>query len=179
MKSAELRRHSVRDKPAEELSPSGRRLAQEVGAGVGPFALSIASPVRRARETSEAMGFPPHRLDPMWGEISDAVVAEIGWPAPFARVGAAVRQGGPASRKAAALYRSLAQYLGEVGEGQAVLVLTHGGFPELIAAHLFPVRELEPWGGVLRCMEGIRIRFENGAPSGAEVLRVEGARTRI
>ncbi len=179
MKVVEVRRHSVRDKPEPDLSSAGRALAQEVGSRVGPFQRCVSSPVPRAVQTAEAMGFPPTELDPLWGTIADTVVKEIGWPAPFWRVKSAVLHDGPSARFADLLLGSVRSQLAQVQDRGALLITTHGGFPELLAVRALPHLDPRPWGGVLRCMEGVRLTFQGGTPPRIEVLRVPEERTRI
>lgn len=179
MKEIELRRHSVRDKPETDLSPAGLELAREVGREAGPFQLCVTSPVPRALQTAQAMGAPSPEVDRTWGEIPAEVVEEIGWPSPFLRVAEAVRRGGASARMADRLLQAALVALARVDEGERLLVVTHGGFPELVSVRALPRSDPRTWGGVLRCMEGVRIRVEGVTPTHVSVLRVPDARTRV
>jgi broad specificity phosphatase PhoE len=175
----ELRRHSVRDKPAEGLSPGGRALAWEEGARTGPFDLVISSPMLRAVETATAMGFGRPRIDGRWRELGPKTVEELGWPASFDHCQEVLEEGRSALHKAVELVDALLEHLEEVPEGGGLLVVTHGGMPELVSVRLLPRADARVWGGALRCMEGVRISIEAGRAKGIEVLRVPDAKTRM
>ena len=56
MRTLEVRRHTMRRKPGQRLSQDGIELARLVGDGSGHFDLVVSSNVRRAIETTIAMG---------------------------------------------------------------------------------------------------------------------------
>jgi Histidine phosphatase superfamily (branch 1) len=174
----EIRRHSVRDSPAEGLSPRGRALAEYVGERTGPFREVITSPRLRAVETAIGMHFPPTSTRESWAELGAEVSEEIDWPAPFVRyaalLGSATRSAGRA-RELGAETRAVAEHL---GPGESALIVTHGGLPELTAVGLFPETEYSAWGDALRCLEGVSIQFERARPVSARVLRVPDEMTR-
>jgi broad specificity phosphatase PhoE len=177
VKLVEIRRHSLRDRPAEELSAAGRALAQEVGMTRGPFRRVVSSVSRRAAETAEAMvGHPPQLQTPLWFDLGDG---EIPWPLSFAGYGRQVRENPVARALARQLGESVEQILSGLNEEEQALVATHGGFPELVSAHWATSRQLEELGAPCRCMEGVLLRFDHDRFAGAEALRVPESRTRM
>ena len=52
-----------------DLTPLGRRQAADLAEVVPRAAAVISSPLRRARQTAEALGQHPIRLDPRWAEM--------------------------------------------------------------------------------------------------------------
>lgn len=176
MKQVEIRRHSVRDKPSGHLSSAGRTLAAEVGRARGPFQLCVSSPVLRAVETAEAMGFPPHRLDPRW---YDAGEEPLPWPRTFAEYHELARSLPSARAKSAELRGAVESILAELSEGSQALVATHGSFPELASAAWITRGRAVDLGPPCRCMEGVLLEFEARRLRRAEPLRVPPAQTRL
>ncbi len=179
MKTIEIRRHSVRDKPEEHLSGAGRELARHVGREAGPFGRVFSSPSLRAVETANEMGFLDPELRREWEELGPEINAEVGWPSPFTRYALPLRSESATRRKARALLSDLEEMLRSLPDPGRGLVVTHGGFPELIAVALFPTSDHRAWGGPLRCMEGVRISYEGQLPKECMVLRLPQPATRL
>lgn len=179
MQWVELRRHSVRTLPEEGLSDGGRSLAIAEGRRSGPFALAISSPALRARQTAGAMGYPSPRIEEAWGPAGVTEALRQAWPVSFQAAKALLDRSESTRRLASDLLSSLRGALAEVPPGAAVLVVTHGGFPEVVAVSAFPRLDPRPWGGVLRCMEGVRLQFEGERTQRAEILRVPDELTRV
>jgi broad specificity phosphatase PhoE len=172
----EVRRHSVRDIPDEHLSAQGRRLAAEFGRGLGPFRLVVASPAARARETADAMGFPADELDPLWNALGDGRVA---WPVPFRGMLDEIAVNPRAAEVAVRFQTGARELLGRVRDDEAVLLVAHGGVPELLAAAWCEPAVLDRLGPACRCMEGVRFAFTGDVCTSAEALRVSPERTRM
>src|SRR6516162_1871467 len=109
MRTIEIRRHSYTKKgdgrgQGSHLSQEGVALARRIGGAIGPFDLVLTSPAPRALETAIAMGFAVDDHVEALGDLSPAVVAEIGhqerwtWEEPFGTFAHFVRQGGPTTR---------------------------------------------------------------------------------
>ncbi len=176
MKIVEIRRHSVRDLPDEHLSEAGRQLAAEVGRSDGPFRLVVSSPKLRAQETALAMGFPPDEIDPRWYDLGDG---QVPWPLSFSEMLEQLAVNPRAAEVAAKFRTGVLDLLGRIPDGASVLIVAHGGVPELVAASWCAPATLEEMGPACRCMEGIRLEFDGSTCVAAAVLRVPAERTRI
>jgi hypothetical protein len=172
MKSLEIRRHSVRNKPSAHLSFEGRDLARRVGREAGPFEHIIASPAPRAVETATEMGFAPTELRPSWLSLGDEVGAEIEWPAPFAEYASRFRVDSATRRKGLSLLEEIRGVLGHTSESRSSLIVTHGGLPELASVAAFPNANHQEWGAAVRCLEGVRITMVGTRFRKCDVLRL-------
>jgi hypothetical protein len=170
MSALEIRRHSVRDKPDEHLSREGRKLARQVGGTTGPFERVVSSPARRAVETADEMGFLVSDVRESWWELP-AAAADV-WPSPFDQYAQLLRVDAATQKKAHLLMVELKGLLRVISSRGAGLIVTHGGFPELIAVGLFPSANHLAWGGPVRCLEGVRISFEGAKPRECQILRL-------
>ena len=179
MRTIEIRRHSLRDRPEEHLSSAGRELARQVGRDAGPFGRVFSSPSPRAVETANEMGFLDPELRREWEELGPEINAEVGWPSPFQRYAPPLLSESAARGKARMLLSDLEEMLRSLPDPGRGLVVTHGGFPELIAVALFPWSDHVTWGGPLRCMEGVRISYEGQRPEECVILRLSPAVTRL
>lgn len=144
MKSVEFRRHSVRDKPSVHLSPTGVAVAREVGRESRPFQLVVSRPVARAVETAELMGFPADFTRAIWGDLGNGAIP---WPLSFSGYGRLLAAKGLTEESDARLHLGILGLVELLGDEGAVLVVTHGGFPELVAASMSSLSELEELGG--------------------------------
>ncbi|HEX2908658.1 MAG TPA: histidine phosphatase family protein, partial [Phototrophicaceae bacterium] len=168
----ELRRHTMRMKPGQNLSQAGVELARRVGATTGPFARVITSTVPRAYETAVAMGFAVDEQFEELAALNDSVEAEVRWDAGFAIWGEAAQRGGATSR----FVQRQAQFLQAVAAalplGGAALVVSHGGIVEAQAVGCLPEADHMAWGGACSWCEGVRLSFDGDKFVDAKILRV-------
>ena len=172
MKTIEIRRHSIRSKPGQDLSQQGVSLARLIGETMGRFERVVTSPLPRAFQTAIAMGYAVNETAELLASPGEDVEGECPWPASFSEYRAVTRSESAAarySRKLAGFYQQLAASLPENG---AALVVSHGGVVELSALGCLPHTDLEYLGDYVECCEGVRITWENGAFTRAEILRV-------
>ena len=172
MKTIEIRRHSIRNKPGAHLSQQGVTLARLVGQNLGPFDRVMTSALPRAFETAIAMGFAVDEQNELMSTYGDIVELEAPWPQSLAEYGEIINKGGAAARYAnrlAQVYHQLVDYL---ADGRAALVVNHGGIAELGAVACLPTADHEVWGPHFECCEGIRLFWIDGKFVDAEVLRV-------
>lgn len=173
MRVLEHRRHSYRDPSSTHLSPDGVALARRVGRGIGRFDRVVTSPKPRAVETAEALGFPDPEVLPGLGEMPDEVgmlgeKLELG---SFAEYVHAVLVSEVARGYADEQLSLWADVLDDVPDGARVLMVSHAGVIEYGAAAAAP--EVAPtWGAPLGYLEGVRLGWEKGRWTHAEVLRV-------
>jgi len=172
MKTIEIRRHSIRNKPGQDLSEQGVALARLIGLELGKFDRVVTSPVPRAVQTAQAMGFAVDQQAEIIATFGDDVEMECPWPGSFADYAAAYRRGGATSayaQRLAGFYRQLAESLPEDG---SALVVNHGGVVELSAVGCLPTADFSVLGDYLECCEGIRLTWDNGQFTTVQVLRV-------
>ena len=172
MKTIEVRRHSIRDRASQDLSEQGLALARLIGAEIGPFQYVVTSTIPRAYQTAVAMGFHVDEQLELLNTYGDAVEAEIPWPADFSEYAAPIRRGGMPTRYAQRLkelFTRLAETLPEPG---SALVVTHGGVVEIGAVACLPDADHAAWGDYIECLEGVRLRWDNGQFISAEILRI-------
>ena len=173
MKTIEVRRHSIRNRPGDDLSEQGLLLARLVGAESGPFQCVVTSTLPRAYQTAVAMGFKVDAQADLFNTYGDAVEAEIPWPADFSEYAAPVRRGsGAPSRYAQRLTEFLTHLAESLPEPGAALVVTHGGVVEIGAVACLPDANHNAWGQYVECLEGVRLSWQDGKFVAAEILRV-------
>src|SRR5512143_4105766 len=157
MKTIEIRRHSIRNKPGPHLSQQGVTLARLVGQNLGPFDRVVTSTLARAFETAIAMGFAVDEQNELMSSYSDAVELEAPWPMSPAEYATVIRKGGAAARYAnqlADVYDRLIDYL---ADGCTALVVNHGGIAELGAIACLLDADHATWGPHFECCEGVRL----------------------
>ena len=172
MKTIEIRRHSIRQKPGDHLNQQGVTLARLVGENLGPFDRVITSTLPRAFETAIAMGFAVDEQNELMSTGGNDVWREAPWPLSCAGYAEVVRKGGAAGHYANQLsdvYTKLANYL---ANGRKALVINHGGVAEMGAVACLPNADHFRWGSHFEPCEGIRLFWEDGRFVDAEVLRV-------
>ena len=172
MKTIEIRRHSIRQKPGDHLSQQGVTLARLVGQNLGPFDRVVTSTLPRAIETAIAMGFAVDEQNQLMSSYSKAVDRQAPWPLSLAGYAEVVSAGGAAAEYAnqlAAVYTKLANFL---ADGRAALVVNHGGILEMGAVACLPNADHFAWGSHFEYCEGIRLFWEDDKFVNAEIMRV-------
>ena len=173
MKTIEVRRHSIRERGGQGLSEQGLELARIVGKGLGPFQRVLTSTVLRAIQTAEAMGFGVDEQVELLNTYGDSVEAEIPWPASFAEYTEPIKRASGAPRRYAdRLVEFYCQLAEALPDGGTALVISHGGVVEIGAAACLPNADHAAWGKYVECCEGVRMLWENGTFTHAEILRV-------
>ncbi len=160
----------------------GVRLARKVGTGMGPFAYVVASPIPRTAETAIAMGFA---VDEVWdfagGEVWEAAASEISHrdlrhdEHLYRIYVSAAERGGMVAALGQRQVHFWSEAAEKIAEGEAALVLTHGGLiePGLVAA--LPDWPHERWGRGFRHCEGARLTWSEGRFVDREVLHLPHA----
>ena len=183
MRTIEIRRHAYTKKgegrgKGSHLSPEGVALARKIGGEIGPFNLVLTSPVPRALETAIAMGFAVNDQVEALGDLSPAVLEEVGhherwaWEQPFVAFAHFVRQGGPTTRMGELQRETWVRALESVPTGGRVLIISHGRIIESGLVTCIPDGDFAAWGPSFRHCEGVRITFDEGRLHGVELLRV-------
>ena len=181
MKIVEVRRHSVRGKD-KGLSEEGRRIAREAAKTLSPpYALLIASPKERARETMEAFGYEDYEEDERFTTIRSPVIEKL-----EEKLEALAEAKGVSLLEAMFLDDDAKNALKEWGgkfldavidvakdlnEGEKALVVFHGGSIEPAALLAFDEFDLKHIGGPLGYCEGVAFIIQNGNLSEVRALR--------
>ena len=172
MKTIEIRRHSIRNKPGDHLNQSGVMLARLVGERLGPFDRVVTSTLPRAFETAIAMGFAVDKQIELMSSYGMDVEREVPWPQPFAIYAKAVKRKDATAEYANRLAEYYAQLANYLADGHAALVINHGGILELGVVASFPDADYDSWGDAVDYCEGARLFWEDGKCMNAELLRV-------
>jgi broad specificity phosphatase PhoE len=159
MREIELRRHSHRHGGQANLSPAGVALARRIGDGTGPFARVVSSPAERAQQTALAMGFALDRVEfalalPHAGQLA----LELDMIKTFADAAMLLERSPPVADYARML-RTIAVEIGdELDDGQAALLISHGGVLEtLLAACVDDAAHVRTLGPGFSFCEGARL----------------------
>ena len=172
VKTLEIRRHSIRNKPGDHLSQPGVTLARLVGQNLGPFERVVTSTISRAFETAIAMGFAVDEQNELMSTYGVYVDWEAPWPMSLRDYAKVVRKDGAAARYAYQLVDVYHQIIDCLAEGRAALIINHGGVLELGAVACLPEADHATWGEHFDYCEGIRLFWEDGKFVNAEILRV-------
>lgn len=174
MRTLEIRRHTIRHKPGQNLNQQGVDLARRVGAGMGRFDVVVTSPLPRAFQTAIAMGYA---VDDEIEEIGVDAFGELAadyesWRTfdDIARSAARDKGARRLVEKHAKTWKRLARL---ADDGGRVLAISHGSVIEFGAIACFPGADHAAWGPLLGYCEGVRASFDGEAWSNLEVLRVK------
>ena len=162
----------MRSIPGVHLSKEGVALARRVGQETGPFERVVTSMLPRAFETAIAMGFAVDEQVELMSTYGDAVEQEAPWPQSFAACAKAVKRDKAAARYAQQLANYYRELAASIVDGQAALVINHGGIVELGVVASFPDADYESWGDAVSYCEGARLSWQDGKCVHAELLRV-------
>lgn len=175
MKILDIRRHTMRQKPGQHLSQDGVALARQVGTGLGPYAAVITSHLARAIETAVAMGFTVASTVEDLALHPEALPELTSWPAPLDEIQRRLSRYPDLLAFAgtqAALWKRL---LSKIPDGEAGLVVTHGGLLEVGAIALLSELDLPVEGDAFAYCEGLRIRSSGPTIEAVEQIRLPDA----
>lgn len=171
MKILEIRRHSIRSQPGDHLSQTGVALARSVGQTIGPFERVVTSTLPRAFETAVAMGFAVDQQSELLSTYGSEVDKEAPWPISFAEYVDAVQSGRAALKYAKKLAKFYEGIMNSISDGNAALVINHGGVVEIGVVGCLPEFDFSSWGGPVEYCEGARLFWDKKFIR-AEELRV-------
>src|SRR5262249_36188091 len=183
MRTIEIRRHACTKKgegrgKGSHLSTEGVALARKIGDEIGPFDLVLTSPVPRALETAIAMGFAVNDQPEALGDLSPAVLEEIGhherwaWEEPFVTFAHFVRQGGPTTWMGERQRETWVRALESVPASGRVLIISPGRIIESGLVTCVPEGAFTAWGPSFHHSEGVRLPFDEGGSHGVQLLRI-------
>lgn len=169
MSLLEVRRHAERAGPTHAgsaLSPAGQAMAERLARSAPAYAVVVASPLPRAKETAAIIGGRLDSTDPaLLPDLSQLGLANT--IEEYAALLDQERERALADEQAGAW----ARIASGAGDG-AALVITHGGVIELAASRIAQALGTELRGDAFSYCEGVRVRYEQGRPAALEVLRV-------
>lgn len=165
----------MRQKPGQHLSQDGVALARQAGTGLGPYAAVFTSHLARAVETAVAMGFAVGRAIEDLGLYPEALPDLISWPAPLADIRPRLSRHPEIAALAGtqvALWRRL---LSDIPDGEAGLVVTHGGLLEIGTIALLSELGFPIEGDAFAYCEGLRIQSRGTVIAAVEQIRLPEA----
>ncbi|MFQ6133320.1 MAG: histidine phosphatase family protein [Armatimonadota bacterium] len=183
MKTIELRRHSLRGE-GKGLSAEGVELAKKASSDLlDSYARVIASEKQRTQETAEAFGFSKCEVDERFstigleaGDPAEAKAAQLreGRGLSILESWLAVPEAVEAIRpQAHAYWAAVLEVARDLEEGEAALIVSHGGAIEPAIMAGTGKWSLDVLGGELECCEGVRLRFEGGQLKEVDVRRLD------
>lgn len=168
----EIRRHAERvfeRGGPSALTSAGRAAAAALGKRSGPFALVVASPLPRAKETAELVG---GRLD----AVEPALLPDIGGARLFGDTStltawAALLAHDEARQFAEQQVEAWAALANRVGPRERVLAISHSGLIDLPAVHLALALGLALDGPSFGHLEGVCVTYAQSRATTLEVVR--------
>lgn len=119
-------------------------------------------------------------MDPLWQELGEAVSRELPWPTSFVAARDLLGTVETVARaKARELWDSVRSRLAAVPEEGGLLIVTHGGFCELLVAGSGLAASPLEADGPIRCLEGVRFELRAGVPTSHQPLRLPARFTRV
>ena len=171
----DIRRHAQRIDLADNqsaLAPAGREMCARLAKAAPKYALVVASPLPRAKETAERIG---GRLDsvepgllPDLGSYASSLFGELKTLADWARL---LKEHPDASRFAQEQLPTWARIASRVGDRDRVLAVSHGGIIELPAILLMQRLKLKGEGPSFGYGDGVRVTYAQSEPTAIEMLR--------
>jgi broad specificity phosphatase PhoE len=171
----DIRRHAQRIDLADNqsaLTPAGQQMCARLAKSAPKYALVLASPLPRAKETAERIG---GRLDavepgllPDLGSYASSLFGELRTLADWARL---LKEHPDASKFAEEQLPTWSRIAARVGEKDRVLAVSHGGIIELPAIQLMQRLKVKIDGGSFGYGDGVRVTYVKGEPTALEVLR--------
>lgn len=173
----EIRRHAERaDRPDNEsaLSPAGHAMAGALAKRAGRFALVVASPLPRAKETAQLIAgrldaIEAGLLPDMGGIAGNQLYGELRTLADWSRL---LREREDARRFALDQLRTWGALASRVGERDTILAISHGGIIELPALALTERLGQRLEGPTFGYCEGVRVNFAKGEPTKIVAVRL-------
>lgn len=173
MRTLEIRRHTMRNKPGSHLNQQGVDMARTVGETMGSFSKVVTSDKDRGFETAVAMGYSIDQQIPELGILPESVFQEISWPRSFSKIDEIASRNelsGNFADEQSEIWKNLVTNLPDNGR---CLIISHGGILELGAVRLSIESSFEEWGGAIGYCEGLRFIYKDGIFKLDDMLRVD------
>ncbi|HQV71096.1 MAG TPA: histidine phosphatase family protein [Thermoflexales bacterium] len=171
MKTIEIRRHSLREKPDDHLNQAGVALARRAGDRMGEFNLVITSSLPRAYETAIAMGYAVNEQSPALSTMGAIGKKYDEW-ASFEDIAKLIKKNKNAAKYAEKQAKLWRKWLAGLKDGNRALVVSHGGVIEFGLLGCLPKADATEWGALLGCCEGVRLYLDKGKWHTPQILRI-------
>ena len=172
-RTLDVRRHSIRSKPSQELTEQGRMLAAKSAESLSHVDQVLVSELGRGANTAIAMGYKVSRSIPGLGDIDGALIEQISWPSPLSYIAEACRENEQCRAFAEAQRMHWQHGIERLPEATNTLLISHGGIMELGLIGCVPDEDFEAIGDVFAYCEGFRLSFCNEVWSLEHTYRVD------
>ena len=166
MRTLEIRRHSMRQKPTETLSDEGIALAEYI-AGTSlsntTFSQVISSTIPRAIHTAQAMGVTLDETIAALGYLPPEILKVLDWPCSFKEVASIIASNNHCLQFAMLQTQLWKKLLMATPLNQTSLVITHGLFIEFGSKFFLSDHSHLQLGKTIGYCEGIRLEYAQGS----------------
>ncbi len=176
MSVLEIRRHAERVNIADDqsaLSAAGRAMCERLAQDAPKYALVVASPLPRAKETAERIAGRLDSVEPaLLPDLGGAAARMFGEMRTLADWALLMRTDESARRFAEEQLPAWARIASRVGGKDRVLAVSHGGIVDLPAIVIATTLGATLHGASFGYGEGVRVTYAKGAPAKIEELRI-------
>lgn len=176
MSVLDIRRHAERVNLADNqsaLSPAGRAMCERLAAEAPKYALVVASPLPRAKETAERIAGRVDSAEPgLLPDLGGAAARMFGEMRTLADWARLMRDDENARHFAEEQLPTWTRIAARVGDRDRVLAVSHGGIVDLPAIVIATRLGAKLDGASFGHGEGVRVTYAKGAPVKIEELRV-------
>ncbi|MEH6526854.1 MAG: phosphoglycerate mutase family protein [Sneathiella sp.] len=131
MKTVEVRRHTMRQKPNAHLSSEGIELANFAGARMGNYDRVFTSSLPRSIETAIAMGYEVTECIEKLGSIPEEILAKLNWPNTLQAISQVIKTNYDCFQFARQQASIWFDCIKDLPDESRVLIISHGGIIEL------------------------------------------------
>jgi broad specificity phosphatase PhoE len=172
----DIRRHAERMNLQDDhsaLSEAGRAMCERLAKEAPKYALVVASPLPRAKETAERIAGRVDGADPaLLPDLGGAAARMFGEMRTLSDWATLMRTDESAQHFAEEQLPAWARIASRVGERDRVLAVSHGGIVDLPALVIAAGLGTTLHGASFGYGEGVRVTYAKGAPVKIEELRV-------
>ena len=176
MSVLDIRRHAERVNLADNqsaLSASGRAMCERLAKDAPKYALVVASPLPRAKETAERIAGRLDSVEPaLLPDLGGAAARMFGEMRTLADWELLMRTDESARHFAEEQLPVWARIASRIGDKDRVLAVSHGGIIDLPAIVIAKAVGATLHGASFGYGEGVRVTYAKGAPVKIEELRV-------
>ncbi len=176
MKTLEIKRHAMRNKPDKHLSKQGTELAKFAGKQMGKYELVITSALPRAIETATQMGYSVDKQISELGELPETIQSKIRWPNTLSAISEITRENSDRlkfSVDQASLWQS---QLKAAPEESRILTISHGGIMELGNIGCLSQNSQIPTEDPFGYCEGVRMKYQGSSCARINFIRMPANR---